>query len=80
MKEFLYCDDISGNILKIFAKKKPSKEDIPYPLCGWILREWNNKTKKWDMPCFPLITWGRLKRMSFIGELKIKRRVYEKRN
>lgn len=70
MKEYLYCDDVSGIFIKIFAKRKPSRETIPYTIVGWSLREWNDKKKVWDMPCFPLITWGRLKKMTYIGELK----------
>jgi hypothetical protein len=65
--------------LMITAKSRPSEKSIPK--CGsWIVREWyrnNNgiaettkEESKWDIPCFPEITWGMVKTLIFVGKVK----------
>lgn len=67
-KWFVYADRNGGKI-RIKAKRKPGPRTIP--LRGvWIVQEWaTNPTTgecKWQMPCFPEITWGTLSRLTFV--------------
>jgi len=76
MKKFIYIDKKNRECpLLVSAKRKPSVHTIPRS-GAWIIKEWHetlNTTKyegDWNLPCFPEITWGRLKELTFIGELK----------
>lgn len=80
MRKFLYIDKSDRNCpLLVSAKRKPSIHTIPRS-GTWIIREWHERQENrpdgriyeggWDIPCFPEITWGRLKELQFIGEIK----------
>lgn len=61
---FYFADTEGGEpIIRIKNKRKPSVTTIPWGGC-WGLQEMYEG--KWQMPCFPQITWGRLKQMHFI--------------
>lgn len=68
MKEFVYFEKgRKAYPIKVLAKKRPSEETIPH-WGTWVVNEWTGK--EWVMPCFPEITWGTLKKLTYFGELK----------
>lgn len=75
MRKFLYIDSKNRDCpVLISAKRKPSEKNIPRS-GAWVVREWYSRSTEIDcygrdIPCFPEITWGRLKELTFVGELK----------
>lgn len=67
MKKYLYVGPIDLAPLMVLAKRRPSEKTIPRS-GTWVVREWHDK--EWLMPCFPEITWGTLKKMLFVGQIK----------
>ena len=65
MKKFLYLAPENDAPVIVNAKHRPSEKNIP-TRGTWVLREWYEG--KWTMPCFPEITWGRLKYLKFVGK------------
>jgi hypothetical protein len=64
LKSYLYTNrDV---IIRIQAKKKPSI-DTQRPSGTWVVNELYNN--EWCMPCFPEITWGKLRTMIYLGVL-----------
>lgn len=72
LKRFLYLDPVTEAPLMIIAKTRPSL--LSQPKSGtWVIREFYSGTcgtHKWDIPCFPEITWPVLKKLIFVGEIK----------
>lgn len=68
MREYFYHDE---NLIpiKIRASRKPSKETIPRR-GTWIVKEASDG--EWVMPCFPEITWGVLKTVTYLTSREIK--------
>ena len=65
MNQYFYlCED--EMIIRIKAKRRPSKYTIPKS-STWVVNEFCGR--KWQMPCYPEITWGRLKELKFIGKI-----------
>lgn len=62
MRHYYYTD--SKNVIRIKAKKKPSKRVKPYSL-----REFDGEA--FVMPCFPEVTYTRLSKMDYIGSVEI---------
>lgn len=70
MRQFLY-EFYKGGIVRISGKYQPSLETTPKS-GTWVLYEW--KEGKFQMPCFPEVTWPVIRdKMKFIEELKIKK-------
>ena len=69
-KKYLYVDSQDNNTpVIVLAKKKPSLKNIPRS-GTWVVNEFVNRIEGWVMPCFPEITWSRLKELKFVGEIK----------
>ena len=67
MKIFHYLDPENGGVIKIRASRQPS--ELTKPRNGtWVVREFTEG--KWQMPCFPEITWNRLKDLQYLGSVK----------
>jgi len=66
LKCFLYQTNKKETLLLIKTKKRPSAETIPQS-GAWVVREYING--EWQMPCFPEIVWGTLRKFKYIGEL-----------
>lgn len=63
--------DTDGSLIRIITKyTKPNKH---YARGIWIVLEWS-KEDGWHMPSFPEITWGRLKRLEYLGSVKAEER------
>lgn len=67
VKMFLYVTPEKYCPVLVFANHRPSKNNIPRS-GTWIVKEWIEN--QWGMPCFPEITWGMLKTLQFVGEVK----------
>jgi hypothetical protein len=69
MHYYLYVDTTNNNApLLVMSKTKPSEKRIP-KRGTWIVKEWYTEPCKWVMPCFPEITWNRLKQLKYIGKI-----------
>jgi len=69
MKFWLYLDqrDYRSDLVGVLARKIPSLETRPK--CGtWSVREFDGK--KFIQPVMGEITWGVLKKLTFLGELR----------
>jgi len=64
---YYLCED--EGIIRILAKRKPSRFTIPKSYT-WVVREYVNSSNsgKWVMPCYPEITWRRLLELQYIGK------------
>lgn len=83
MSMFLYLEPKTFAPLMIKAKVRPSEKTIP-ERGTWVVQEWTKcyscdydkegtyirKCANWNIPCFPEITWGTLKKLIFIGKVK----------
>lgn len=68
MREYFYHDE-KLILIKIKAHNRPSAETVSRR-GTWVLREaWEGR---WEMPCFPEVTWGTLKNLTYLGSRKIK--------
>ena len=67
MNKYFYVTNITEEPIFVYAKQRPSKFTIPKS-DTWVVREWE-KGIGWGLPCFPEITWGRLKNFHYIGKL-----------
>ncbi len=66
MNAYLYMD---GKVLvRVWANKRPSEWTIP-KRGTWVGNIWNVKKNEFEMPCFPEIPWGILKKMAYLGRL-----------
>jgi hypothetical protein len=65
-KYYYLCEDES--IIRVLAKRKPSETTVSRS-GTWVVYEYDGK--KWEMPCFPEITWKRLSELKYIGKVKI---------
>ena len=69
MKEYWFIyQEATGGKMRIRSKRKPSEKAIPKRWGGWSLQEWNPDENRWVMPCFPLVTWGVLKKLEYVGK------------
>lgn len=67
-KCFLYVDKKSDGLLRIHARKRPSRDTQPRS-GTWVVGEFNNG--EWGMPCFPEILIETIeKQLIYLGELK----------
>lgn len=66
---FYYRVPDSANFIRIVGKRKPSLSTRPRS-GTWVVRELENRDGVFGftMPCFPEITWGRLKELIYIGK------------
>lgn len=84
MSKFLYIEPTTLAPLLIEAKKQPSEETIP-DRGTWVIKEYTKcytcdydkesgdyirENAHWNIPCFPEITWGVLKKLKFMGKIK----------
>lgn len=67
MFEYYYLTEEKVPI-KVIGNKKPC-EAAARP--SWVVREWNTETMKWEMPIFPEVTLGTLRRFVYIGKVKL---------
>lgn len=61
-----YYKTPEGDIIRVAAHFRPSLKKRPKSHT-WIVYE-QNEEGKWEMACFPEVTWGRLSRLEYIGK------------
>ena len=64
-KNYHYLDPENGGVIVIRAYSRPSEKKKRRV---WVVREFTDG--KWQMPCFPEITWGTLKKLQYLGSVK----------
>lgn len=64
---WFYYSSVPGehSIIRIRGKRKPSIKSMP-TRGTWVVQEIYED--KWQMPCFPEITWGTLSKLYFNGK------------
>lgn len=67
MKAYHYFMPESKSLLRIQHNRRPSLSTIPRS-GTWLISEFNTELNRWEMGCFPEITWGTLKNLMYCGE------------
>ena len=66
MKRYLYLELETDAPIIVFAWRRQSQLTVPES-GAWVLKEWDGK--KWQMPCYPEVTWGVLKKLKYVGRI-----------
>lgn len=67
MRHHHYKTD-DGHLLRITTKY--ARPNVNYARGVWTVQEWWPE-RGWEMPSFPEITWGTLKKLEYLGSTKV---------
>lgn len=59
-----------GGLIRIICHKRPSENTKPARGCWGV---WELREGKWELPCFPEITWSTLKTFAYLGKVSVEK-------